>query len=712
MVFYVKTTLSEELHTKTNGVIMSSTSLKPVIQVDADKCVNCHRCIAVCPSKLCNNGAGSYVEINHELCIGCGACIAACDHDARYGLDDTEEFFNLLKKGADVLAIVAPAAAANFKGKDLELNGWLKSIGVKAVFDVSFGAELTTKSYVEHLKTNPKLVISQPCPALVSYIELYQPDLIQYLSPADSPMAHTFALIKNFYPTYANYKMVAISPCYAKRREFDENGLGDLNVSMRSISEYLEKNNINLGSYPKVPYDNPPAERAVLYSTPGGLLQTAERFVPGISKKSRKIEGQPEMTEYFTELSEALKKGKKLPYQLIDCLNCGKGCNCGAGTVNQKMPLDELETYIEDRMNKRKLELKTDSKGGLKKLDATINKFWKPGIYNRKYVNRSEAVRKSIKTPTEKELQEVYAKLGKTSKRDFLNCGACGYDTCRDMAIAIFNGVNQMNHCHHYVIAQNKIMHENFQKELKNSINNVTNTSVQKLDNSQKDVEKLVRITEKMTNAVATSSSAVEEMIGNISSINGILAKNEDAVNNLEHATSTGKNNLSDVTNLVSEIEQNSEGLVSMSKMIQSIASQTNLLAMNAAIEAAHAGESGKGFAVVADEIRKLAESSSKEAKQIADVLNNVKGLIDSAYSKTVSTQTEFENIVNLSTQVKNQENVVKNAISEQTEGSKQLLEAISIVKESEQEVSNASQKLKQETILIKDAIQELGRNN
>ena len=54
-----------------------------------------------------------------------------------------------------VVAIVAPAIVANFKGKELEFNGWLKSIGVEAVFDVGFGAELTTKSYVEYLQLLP-----------------------------------------------------------------------------------------------------------------------------------------------------------------------------------------------------------------------------------------------------------------------------------------------------------------------------------------------------------------------------------------------------------------------------------------------------------------------------------------------------------------------------------------------------------------------------
>lgn len=79
------------------------------------------------------------LTINPELCIGCGHCIQACEHGARHGIDDTEAFFAALKSKERLVAIVAPAIAANFKGKDLQFNGWLKSIGVEAVFDVGFG---------------------------------------------------------------------------------------------------------------------------------------------------------------------------------------------------------------------------------------------------------------------------------------------------------------------------------------------------------------------------------------------------------------------------------------------------------------------------------------------------------------------------------------------------------------------------------------------
>lgn len=683
--------------------------LKPVIYVDKDKCVNCHRCISVCPSKMCNDGTGDYVSLKPELCLGCGHCIEACEHDARHGIDDTQAFFKALQNKEKLVAIVAPAVAANFKGLDLELNTYLKSIGVKAVFDVGFGAELTTKSYVEHIKTNPKLVIAQPCPALVTWVELYHPELLPYLSPADSPMAHTVRMIKEFYPEYSSCKVAVISPCFAKRREFDENGLGDYVVTMKSLSKYFEENGINLSRYKKTEYDNPLAERGVLYSTPGGLMRTAERFVPGISKITRKIEGFPNVYLYLDNLAKDIKAGKTPAYKLIDCLNCEKGCNCGAGTVNQKMPLDELEGFVERRMEERVAKWNMDNprkqKAALKKLEATIDKYWKPGIYNRKYENRNLIVQQKVKVPTEEEIKEIFEKMGKHTKRDELNCQACGYRSCRQMAQAIYNGVNKLEHCHHYVMDQ---MNLEFKEELNSKVKKVTDKSIACTDESLQNIGSLINTTNDMSKNVESSSAAVEEMLGNINSINSVITKNFVAVKELEEATLSGKNSLEDVKRIVSEIESHSADLLQMSKMIDEIAKQTDLLSMNAAIEAAHAGEAGKGFAVVAGEIRKLAENSSKETKAIDDILRNMKTLIDSISLKTGEVSKEFDSIITLSGQVRAQEGQVHQAMEEQNAGSTQLLNAISQMKEAQASVASAADQLKTETEEIKNVMTNL----
>ncbi|HPB65143.1 MAG TPA: [Fe-Fe] hydrogenase large subunit C-terminal domain-containing protein, partial [Spirochaetales bacterium] len=211
----------------------NSLSLPPVIAVDEGTCVNCHMCIAVCPVKYCIDGSGDKVTINPDLCIGCGSCVKVCTQKARVIIDDAARFVEALGRGEKLVAVVAPAIAASYPGEHRRFLGWLKGLGVSACFDVSFGAELTVRSYLRHIEaTRPELVIAQPCPAIVNYIEIYRPELLGYLAPADSPMLHTIKMIREYYPAYRDHKILVVSPCAAKKREFEETGAGDYNVTL------------------------------------------------------------------------------------------------------------------------------------------------------------------------------------------------------------------------------------------------------------------------------------------------------------------------------------------------------------------------------------------------------------------------------------------------------------------------------------------------
>ncbi|MFZ2960042.1 MAG: [Fe-Fe] hydrogenase large subunit C-terminal domain-containing protein [Candidatus Ozemobacteraceae bacterium] len=430
-------------------------ALPQVVDVIKDNCVNCHACIAACPVKFCNDASGDYVKINADLCIGCGQCLKACSHKARIPLDDTPAFIEAIERKERLVAIIAPAVAVSFPEEYLKLNGWLKSVGVSGCFDVSFGAELTIRSYLAHMQANnPELVISQPCPALVNYIEIYRPELLPYLAPADSPMLHTIKMIKEYYRKFAGHRVVVLSPCIAKKREFFQTGLGDYNVTMAALIDYFDKQNIRIGNFPEVDYDNPPAERAVLFSTPGGLLKTAERWNPDAAEISRKIEGPHIIYEYFDQL-DRLRRERKAPL-LVDCLNCDLGCNGGTGTYAKNSTCDDVEKLVEARS--RKMQATHRRWGPFSEyrtkhaLEDLIESYWKPNLYNRSYENRS--FHNLIKTPSEEERKKIYLQMEKTVEKDFFNCNSCGFGTCEKMATAIFNGLNRPENCHHFLLSR------------------------------------------------------------------------------------------------------------------------------------------------------------------------------------------------------------------------------------------------------------------
>lgn len=619
-------------------------NLPVVVKVDEDKCVNCHKCISVCPVKYCNDGSGDYVKINENLCIGCGSCIKACAHEARVIVDDFDKFIAGIKSKEKIVAIAAPAVASSFPNRLLNLNGWLISIGVKAVFDVSFGAELTIKSYLHHLKeNNPKLLISQPCPAIVSYIEIYKPELLKHLAPCDSPMAHTIKLIKKYYPEYKDHKIAVISPCVAKKREFEEIGLGTYNVTIRSINDYFSKNNITLDNYPKKDFANPQAERAVLFSTPGGLLRTVERYNPGVNNISRKIEGPEIIYNYLDKLHGMVEKGYS-PL-LVDCLNCEMGCNGGNATLNLEKSPDEVEYFVEQRNREYQEKYKGNKSIFAKKndIDNILDRYWEKGLYDRKYINLSG--NNKLKKPSDSELSDIYKSMSKFEEKDFYNCSSCGYGSCENMAFAIFNGLNKKENCHFYNTGKIQEQYDNH-KRISGEIQKRIEAVYESLRALNVEAGSVFDQIENFTDSISESSATIEEMISGIANVTDVIKGKDEQSRELANRSKQNENNIMGNFTYIKEISKSAETILDMIKVINNVTEQTNLLAMNAAIEAAHAGEYGKGFSVVADEIRKLAETTGLNAKNISKSLNEILKKIGQSASVSESSGKTLSEII------------------------------------------------------------------
>lgn len=226
-------------------------------------------------------------------------------------------------------------------------------------------------------------------------------------------------------------------------------------------------------------------------------------------------------------------------------------------------------------------------------------------------------------------------------------------------------------------------------------------------------IETINKVSDQITNqsaAVRESSAAVEEMLANIAAISSTLEKNDVMIHELASATTSGRDTVAHATDVTRKITEASGGLMEASRIIQHIASQTNLLAMNAAIEAAHAGDSGQGFAVVADEIRKLAEESSTQGKAITTTLKTLSGDISSLTESTRTVEEKFGAIYNISERIQQVSIEMNNAIQEQNSGSKEVLEAIKQINTVTMEVKDGSDEMLEGSVTVAQEMEHLNQ--
>lgn len=586
-----------------------------------DNCIGCNRCIRACSSMGANvaleKGRGNVIDVDPDRCIACGACIDVCEHGAREYTDDVDRFFEDLKNGENISVLIAPAFLANYP-KDYERYlGMLKKLGVNRFISVSFGADITTWGYIKYITENKFFGgISQPCPAVVGYIERYTPELIPKLMPVQSPMMCA-AIYVNKYLKVTD-KLAFISPCIAKKNETDDpnnKGYVSYNLTFKHLVEYLKQNPVSGAS----PYkDEIEYGLGSIYPMPGGLKENVY-WLLGEDALVRQMEGEHHMYEYLKRNKDLLKAGNN-PYLFVDALNCTNGCLYGPGT--------EVRAGLNEDVFMAIQRIKADSKNGSKKsawgrdltpakrLEALNKQFANLNLndFLRKYTNRSAKC--ACRIPTERELDAIYIKLKKdTKEKRKIDCGCCGYESCHDMAVAIFNGFNHIHNCVHYI---------------KDRAYEEKDKAIELTDEVRRAQEEVKEKKLSLANEISDNFKNLTESIGQIEETSSDNAQQSsgisDAMSEVDNFATRLKEVLSEIEGYLGKLEANNTDVIAIS-------SQTNLLALNASIEAARAGEAGRGFAVVAEEIKKLAEDSKSTAddsnKNNKDIKDTVERLIE-----------------------------------------------------------------------------------
>jgi iron only hydrogenase large subunit-like protein len=429
-------------------------SAPQVIRVDADKCVNCHLCISVCPVKYCNDASDTAkgIQINHDLCIGCGNCLHACSHEARLVVDDTEQFVADLQAGETIATLVAPAIASQLGDQFGSLLAWLKHLGVEMNFDVSFGAEITTYQYLRAIQNGVKTpVIAQPCPAIVSYIEIYKPELLDYLAPTGSPTMDMACWVHANHP---GRKLAFISPCAAKKREFDDpntKGRVQYNVTLANLLAYAERTGVDLAAFAPITFDGPmEAQLGTLYSQPGGLHEAFKRYnVPLKLHQVRRTEGKEIYEEFLEEIEQEIAKGE-CDVIVVDIINCLHGCNRGTAVDYGAFTTGELLKRQSER-----LEALREQHYATEERRAALDRYLESMDhidFSRSYTDKSAAYR-ALSDPDAEMIEALHVEMGKHEPKDIKNCAACGYNSCEAMAKAVLNGLYRPDQCHHYLEA-------------------------------------------------------------------------------------------------------------------------------------------------------------------------------------------------------------------------------------------------------------------
>lgn len=481
--------------------------MKEIVTTNPELCTGCTRCVRECPMEMTNityrDEAGNIkVKVDHTKCISCGHCIKACKHKARYYRDDTERFFDDLKAGVDISLIAAPSIRTNIP-QFKQLFTYLKSLGVKKIYDVSLGADICVWAHVRHImQTGANHLITQPCPVIVSYCRLFRHDLVKRLSPVHSPMGCIAIYMKEF--EGISGKIAALSPCIAKSQEFDEIKTIQYNVTFAKLLEYLKQKNIELPKE-ETGFDHYDTALGSLFPMPGGLKENIQFF---LDKNLHIFTG--EGFDVYGKLDTYVDTDEKFLPDIYDTLSCAEGCNVGSGCASDNLNVFEIASV----MHSNKLTAESRNRLYYEDLYKEYDKKFDLSLFMREY----EPVPLEMNKISDEDIHNAFELMCKNDyDKQNIDCGACGSNTCLNMARKIALNVNIPEKCVMKAMDDAKKEHEEnliaYRKNVEYS--NTIQDTLQRFETIWQRVESGIAIVDVETREILDINPVAERMFGN-----------------------------------------------------------------------------------------------------------------------------------------------------------------------------------------------------
>lgn len=383
------------------------------LQLKKSNCKNCYKCIRNCPVKSIKFADGQ-ANIIPDECILCGRCFVNCPQDAKQIRDDVPRVKEMIASGKKVIASVAPSFIAEFPLMDFAaMKSALLKLGFADAQETAIGATIVKTEYEKMIASGKHdVIISSCCHSVNALIQKYYPSVLPYLADVLSPMLAHCRVIKEENPGAC---AVFIGPCISKKEEAELYGECDVALTYEELEAWMNEAGVVPAGDSTEPDEG---KRGRFFPIKGGIIKSMHTENTGFTYLA--VDGVQNCIAAIKEIESGALKNC-----FIEMNACEGACINGPAISHHHKPLLSGEVKV--------VAFAGDDEF---RVAMPIDTF-----KNIPYIGTHE------KIPGEAAIKEILAKMGKTSPEQELNCGSCGYPTCREKAIAVYQGKADLSMC-------------------------------------------------------------------------------------------------------------------------------------------------------------------------------------------------------------------------------------------------------------------------